>query len=40
VWDDVTSSIYLNGRVTLYEHIEYGGSWLYFHRIGWANLSW
>ena len=39
-WDNVASSIYVNGRVTVNDGIEYTGSWLYFSGVGWANLSW
>lgn len=39
-WDNVASSIYVSGRATINDGIEYGGSWLYFSGTGWANLSW
>ncbi|HZN70305.1 MAG TPA: hypothetical protein VFC00_01275 [Micromonosporaceae bacterium] len=40
VWDNVASSIYINGRASIYDGIEYTGSWLYFQGVGYANLSW
>lgn len=39
-WDNVASSIFVNGRVSVYDDIEYRGSWLYFQGYGYANLSW
>jgi hypothetical protein len=39
-WDNVASSIFINGRVSVYDGIEYTGSWLYFQGYGYANLSW
>jgi hypothetical protein len=39
-WDNVASSIYINGRVSVYDDIEYRGSWLYLAGVGWGNLSW
>jgi hypothetical protein len=39
-WDNVASSIYINGRVSIYDDIEYRGSWLYLAGTGWGNLSW
>ncbi len=39
-WDNVASSIFINGRVSVYDDIEYRGSWLYLAGYGWGNLSW
>lgn len=39
-WDNVASSIYINGRVSIYDGIEYTGTWLYLAGNGWGNLSW
>ncbi len=39
-WDNVASSIYINGRVSVYDDIEYRGAWLYLAGVGYGNFSW